>query len=175
MNEIDIIAEINSLKSRISYYDDERGIRNLLVRHDYFFDCMKDQEWLDLWTQDGAIDIISTVNYPDGSRRELAEVYDGMEGLTRFATHPDGHHRPGFYGHSLHCASNNMTVTVNGDEAHATTYSLLFQETDGVVQLVSGANNYWRFRRTEHGWRICLRRRRQMGAPSFSTNVDEAA
>jgi hypothetical protein len=172
MGDIDLLVRLQSLEKRLQQLEDESEIRTLLCRHDYYFDCMKDEEWLALWVQEGAFDLVSIANYPDGSRRELVQRYSGIDELRAFVKHSEGHHREGFYGHSMHCASNNLTIGVTGDEAWAMSYSLLFQESEGKIYLLSGANNYWRLRRVDGRWRLQERRRRQVGSPQFAHNLD---
>src|ERR1700722_6140054 len=98
----ELSAKVLELESRLRTLEDEREIRDLLARHGYNFDCQRDEEWVELGTEDGVYDLASTVNYPDGSTRELKQSWTGPSGLREFINHPDGHHRPGFYGHSMH-------------------------------------------------------------------------
>lgn len=171
-DELNVLDRLAELESRLRYLEDEREIRLLIARNDYHFDCMQDEKWLNLWTEDGIFDLVSTVSYPDGSKRELSQRHEGKDALTAFVNHPEGHHRSGFYGHSMHSASVNLAIHVEGDTAFATSYSLLYQERDEAVHLLSGANNFWRLRREEDGWRLCERRRRQIGSSLFATNLN---
>jgi hypothetical protein len=171
VGETDLFTHFQTLERRVRQLEDESEIRALLCRHDYYFDCMNDDEWLALWVADGAFDLVSIANYPDGSRRELVQRYAGIDELREFVKHPEGHHREGFYGHSMHCASNNLMIGADGDEAWATSYSLLYQESEDKVHLLSGANNYWRLRRVDGRWRLQERRRRQVGSPAFARNL----
>jgi len=168
----ELSAQVQALQKRVQELEDERAIRDLMSRHDYNFDCGRDEEWLRLWTKDGAYDLVSTVKYPDGSSREVAQCWSGADGLREFVSHPEGHHRPGFYGHSMHSAGNNMVVHVHGDTAKVNSYSLLYQEHEGTVSLVSGANNQWTLQKVDGKWHFQARRRRQIGSPSFKDNMD---
>lgn len=172
MEERDLAGQLRAMQQKLQALEDERDIRDLLCKHDYYFDSMLDEAWLDLWLPEGAFDLVSVVKYPDGSRRELVQRYQGIEELRSFITHPEGHHRAGFYGHSMHTASNNLSIQIDGDAARATSYSLLYQEQDGAVHLLSGANNVWALRRARGAWKILERRRRQAGHPTFATNLE---
>jgi len=165
-------AEMRALRSRVQELEDERDIRDLFARHDYNFDCCRDEAWLALWTDDGVYDLVSTVKYPDGSTRDVAQSWRGQAELRAFVTHPEGHHRPGFYGHSMHSAGTNMVIHVQGDRATVNSYSLLYQEQAGAVSLLSGANNQWTLKKINGAWKFHTRRRRQMGSPLFRDNMD---
>ena len=169
----DMAAKVQALLKRVQELEDEREIRELIARHDYNFDCGRDDAWLDLWTNDGCYDLVSTVKYPDGSVRELAQSWSGPDELRQFVIHPEGHHRPGFYGHSMHLAGNNMVVHLEeGETARVNSYSLLYQEHAGAVALISAANNQWTLKKVDGRWMLQHRRRRQVGSPSFSGNLD---
>jgi hypothetical protein len=168
----DLRAEVRALRGRVQELEDEREIRALFARHDYNFDCGRDEAWLALWTEDGSYDLVSTVKYPDGSTREIAQSWTGLAELRAFVTHPEGHHRPGFYGHSMHTADTNMVIHVQGDSATVNSYSLLYQEHGGAVSLVSAANNQWTLKKIDGAWRFHTRRRRQVGSPLFRDNLD---
>jgi len=164
--------KLATLQKRVEELEDERAIRELMARHDYNFDCQRDEAWLRMWTQDGSYDLVSTVKYPDGSSRELAQTWSGPKDLRAFVEHPEGHHRPGFYGHSMHSAGNNLVVHLDGNTAKVNSYSLLYQEHGGAVQLVSGANNQWTLVKEGGKWLFKARRRRQVGSPLFKDNLD---
>jgi hypothetical protein len=162
---------ISALEARLSDVEDDIAVRELIVRHDYCLDAMRDEEWLSLWTEDGAYDLLSTLTYPDGSVRTVAKVWHGPDQLRQFISDPEVHHRPGFYGHSMHMASQEMMVNVDGDTATATSYSLLLQESDGAISILSGANSRWKLQRVDGAWRLHERRRRQVGSAEFGPNL----
>jgi hypothetical protein len=167
-----LTAQVEDLRKRVEELEDERAIRSLMARHDYNFDCGRDEAWLRLWAADGTYDLVSTVKYPDGTSRDVAQRWTGPDELRDFVEHPEGHHRPGFYGHSMHSAGNNMVVHVDGDVAKVNSYSLLYQEQNGTVQLISGANNQWTLIKVNGTWLFQERRRRQVGSPLFRENLD---
>ena len=163
---------LEELEARLGEIEDERAVRDLINRYGYHADCQRDEEWVDLWTEDGVYDLLSTVNYPDGSTRVLEQSWSGRDGLRELITDPLGHHRPGFYGHSMHTGGSSMVVHIDGDTAVANSYSFLYQEHDGAVELVSAANNQWTLRRTDGRWLLRERRRRQVGTQEFRDNLD---
>jgi SnoaL-like domain len=164
-------ARLAELERRLGALEDDKAVRELIVRHDYCFDTMRDDDWLELWTGDGVYDLLSTLHYPDGSVGTVAQRWQGPEELRQFIANPETHHRPGFYGHSMHMAGQEMVVHVDGDHATATSYSLLFQEVEGSLSILSGANSAWTLRRVDGVWKLRERRRRQVGTPEFAANL----
>jgi hypothetical protein len=164
-------AMVLALAARVEELEDEREIRDLLAHYAYNADCMRDERWVQLWTDDAVYDLTSTVNYPDGSIRKQERNWTGVEGMRDLITDPLGHHRPGFYGHSMHAASVNMTVQIDGDTAVANTYSYLYQEQESDVQLVSAASNEWLLSKVDGRWAIRERHRGQVGTPSFAQHL----
>lgn len=162
-------ARLTRLEVELAALRADKAIRELLARHDYCFDSQRDDDWLALWTEDGLYDLRSTVVYPDGSRRDFHQTWHGPDQLAEFITSPDGHHRPGFYGHSLHTASHNLTIELSSDnEAAARSYSVLYQESDGALQLLSAGSNLWKMRRVNGRWFLSERHKRQVGTVPFA-------
>jgi len=170
MDDAVTARRLAEIELRLGALEDDKAVRELIVRHDYCFDTMRDEDWLELWT-DGTYDLLSTLRYPDGSERTVAQVWRGPDQLRQFISDPDTHHRRGFYGHSMHVAGQEMVVAVAGDTATATSYSLLFQEVDGSLSILSGANSRWTLRRVDGSWKLQERRRRQVGTPEFAANL----
>jgi len=168
----ELSATVAALSARLEALEDERAIRELVSRYSYHADCRRDEEWVDLWTEDGVYDLLSTVHYPDGSTRDLDRDWRGTQGLRELITDPEGHHRAGFYGHSMHTGGSSMVVHVDGERAIANSYSFLYQEHDGTVELVSAADNQWTLHKVHGRWLIKERRRRQVGTPAFVENLD---
>jgi hypothetical protein len=165
-------ARMDGLEARLQEIEDERAIRDLVNRYGYNADGQRDDRWVDLWTEDGVYDLLSTVNYPDGSTRVLERSWAGKDELRALITDPLGHQRSGFYGHSMHTGGSSMVVHVDGDRALANSYSFLYQEHDGTVDLVSAADNQWTLVRVGGEWLIRERRRRQVGTTAFIENLD---
>lgn len=170
MNE-PLEQRLQACEARLGCLEDDKAVRELIVRHDYCFDAMRDEEWLSLWTADGTYDLLSTLTYPDGTVKTVAHVWRGPDELRRFISDPETHHRPDFYGHSMHMASQEMVVRIDGDTASATSYSLLLQESSGAVSILSGANSRWTLQRVNGAWKLRERRRRQVGSTEFAVNL----
>ena len=54
MTDADRLA---ALERRVRELEDEREIRNLLGWYAYYADGRHDEEWVDLWTEDGVYDL----------------------------------------------------------------------------------------------------------------------
>lgn len=168
MNPEDFDARITRLESELASLRADKAIRELLAKHDYCLDSRRDDEWLALWTRDGLYDLVSRVVYPDASAKTFTETWQGSERLAEFITNPEGHHRPGFYGHSMHTASHNLVINVSGNEATARSYSVLYQESQGGIQLLSAGSNLWKLRRSASEWLLSERHKRQVGDAAFA-------
>jgi len=160
-------VELRATAARVQQLEDEREIRELLSYYAYRADAGQDDQWVELWADDAVYELRSTVNYPDGTVQTLERTWTGTSGMRELITDPIGHHRPGFYRHSLHAASGNLAIRVDGDDAVAHSYSFLYQESGDVVELVSAASNRWLLRRVDGRWRLRERHRGQVGTDSF--------
>jgi hypothetical protein len=160
-------AHVAALQVRVAEAEDERLIRELLARYGYAADASRDDEWVSLWADDGVMDLSSTTSgYGETPRR-----HEGRAGLEAFITDPRGHHDPLKYGNRMHVQGNNFSCQIDGEEAIATSYSIvLLRKGDGVV-LDSAGNNTWLMRKIDGVWRIQERRRRHIGGAGYDTNV----
>ena len=78
------------------------------------------------------------------------------------------HHRPGFYGHTLHLQGPNLVVVIDGDDAVATGYNVLLHETASIPSILRIGGNRWRFRRAGKRWLMAERRHRSVGERDFA-------
>ncbi|MCU1480925.1 MAG: hypothetical protein JWQ19_1711 [Subtercola sp.] len=153
---------VASLEARLATLEDERAILAVLSRYAYYADSGLDEKWVDLFTEDGVIDMATG----GGDAYGAGLVFTGRAALESFITDPLGHHRPGFYRQSMHAHTNNSIVKIDGDTAVATTYSLLLKDSDGQMEVSGGGINEWMFERHGSEWKMSLRRRRQVGHPA---------
>jgi hypothetical protein len=162
MTDEELTELVSRLESRVRELEDEREIRSLLGWYAYYADGCHDDEWLDLWTDDGVYDL-------------SVGRWEGKARLREFITDPAVHHKPGFYGHTLHLQGPNLAVLIDGDEAVATGYNVLLHETANVPSILRIGGNRWRFRRVEGRWRMAERRHRSVGEPEFASNLTHGA
>ena len=159
-------AQLQALMERVESLEAEREIRELLAQYGHTADTCQDEAYVDLFTEDAEIDLSF-----DGTVKGDDFRYLGRDEIRRFISKPNEHHRPGFYGRSMHLMGPNLRVHVTGDTATAESYNMTFQKTDVGVTIVAAGNNFWRFRKEEGRWRITLRRRREMGGAGYVRNV----
>lgn len=141
---------MTSLEQRMQRLEDERAIGELIARYCYLADSGRDDELLDLFTDDGRLG--STVGKP---------------AIAAQIANPDGHHRPDLYRKGMHLLSNNLVVEVDGDDARASSYSLLVLKRDDGLELFSASANRWGLRRADGAWRVVSRDRREIADGAF--------
>jgi hypothetical protein len=156
-------AHIAKLEARILELEDERAIRELLARYGYNADCCRDKEYIDLYTDDGAIDI----SMWGGTIR-----WQGKQQLWDFITKPDGHHAVDFYGKAMHVQGNNVKIHIFGDNAIANSYSMVLVGAETDVRLFRGGNIQWTLRKVDGTWLIKEKRLRFVGDSLYIKNLD---
>jgi hypothetical protein len=57
MSKEDLESRLLKLEARIRELEDERHIRELLARYGYNADCCRDKEYVELYTDDGVMDL----------------------------------------------------------------------------------------------------------------------
>jgi hypothetical protein len=164
MADSDLLARIAKLEARIEELEDERAIRELLARYGYNADCCRDEAYVELYTDDGAIE----VSAGDNTFR-----CEGHEQIRGFITDPKGHSAPGFYGKAMHAQGNNVVVHIRGDEATVNSYSIVLRGDGSMTpSLLTAGNNQWEMRKVDGKWLIKERRRRNLGDDRWTTNLD---
>lgn len=165
MSDNDLSARIAKLEARVEELENEREIRNLLSRYGYNADCCRDDEYVDLYTEDGIMNLASG---GDDVRR-----YEGKERLRQFITDPNGHSKPGYYGKSMHMQGNNVVTHINKDEAIVNSYSVvLVGDGTSRPELYTAGNNQWSLKKVDGRWHIKERRRRNLGDKYYVDNLD---
>lgn len=125
------------MSSRRSIHADRDDIRQLLARYCHLLDGRRIDDWSELFTDDGALEIV-------GVRR-----FEGREGVRAFAA---GLPAPDGPSPSRHCIANEL-VEVDGDRATAECYLVLLT-VQPRLQL-GGAGRYVdRLRRVDDQWRF---------------------
>lgn len=159
------------LEERLAALEDEREIRELLSRYGHYADAALDDDYYGLLTDDTVMDVSS--GYQPDPYAVLR--WEGLEQMKEFMTERSGRHGSGFVGRSLHVQGNNVTVTVSGPTATATSYSFILQQVGAEVRLVSASVNQWRLRKVQDRWRIAERKRRMVGAPDTADILGPSA
>src|SRR5947209_3082506 len=121
-------ARLQALEARLQEVEDDRAIRELLSRYGYWADMGRDQDYVDLYTEDGAM------NLGGGSADRYGGIrrWEGHRELMEFITDPKGH--KAICGRCMHVQGNNLSTYIKGDEAIAESYSIvLVHDADRVV------------------------------------------
>ena len=169
----DVEARIAALEARIQELEDDRGIRDTLSRYGFTADGCKDEDFVDLYTEDGAIRIARGKRGGADFAGEGWTEWTDKEGIRTFITHPQGHHSPRLYGKSMHLQGNNLVTDIDGDEAVARSYQVAIAADENGVQVLSAGNNTWQMRKVDGKWLIKERRGAYLGDNMFTSNVDE--
>lgn len=156
-----LASRVGELEARLGLLEDERAIGELLSRYSYYADSRRDDDWIGLWHPDGALEIALG---PGAAVYGEPHTWHGHSDLRVFIANPEAHHKPGFYGRSLHVHGANSTIRIERTTAVAATYSLLFRNGDEGPELMSVGLCSWRFTKVDGHWLILECRRRRVGA-----------
>jgi hypothetical protein len=166
-------ATVADLKARVQELEDDRGIRDALARYGYTADTCKDEEFVELYTEDGRMKIAASAKAKAVFGSGDWVLYEGREGIRDFITHPKGHHSPALYGKSMHLQGNNLVTDIKGDEAFARGYQVAIINDDNGSRVLSAGNNLWQLRKVNGRWLIAERRGAYLGDDKFTGNLDE--
>jgi hypothetical protein len=173
-NAEDTIVElrntVDALAARVQELEDDREIRSLLARYGYMADNCDDEGFVNLYTDDGAIIMLSLP--PEREAALGTNAWSGKAGVREFITNPHGHHLPELWGVSMHLHGNNLVTHINGDEAVADSYGVALATANGETTIFNAGNNQWQFRKVDGRWLIRERRSTNLGHEKFSTNLD---
>jgi hypothetical protein len=161
----DLEARLAQLEARVQELEDERKIREVLSRYGFNADCHRDREYVELYTDDGVLDL------SDGGMGKYDGIvrFEGKAALYEFKTTA----RPaGLHGQVMHCMGNNVVTHIDGDEAVVDSYSVVLKGSGPNVGVWTAGNNQWRLKKVAGTWLLKERRRRSIGDADFTTNVD---
>ncbi len=140
--------EVGELRARIDKVAVERELVSILYRYAHYLDSAREEEWLDLFTDDAVLDvqrrIPSAINHP--------HKHVGRQELRDFVSHhstvaaPPNSYSKHFYTAPL--------ISINGDEATVEQYAAGLDDTlDGPV-LGRFGRTIDKFVRQDGRWRI---------------------
>ena len=156
------------LERRISELENERAIRDILARFGYVMDFGGIDEFVDLFTTDGAIDISMGVSYGEHA---VSERWEGSDRLREFLVDPEGRWDKTWYGNVMHVQGNNLEITITGDQALATGYALSLISRDGSLSIIGASANRWHLQKAWGRWRIKERKLRAVGHDEYAAMV----
>jgi hypothetical protein len=168
------------LESRVRELEDDREIRQLLSRYGFNADQGRSEEWVDLFTENGALEVAlprawsagvgdSAAAGPDheSSENDTVVRHEGSEALRSFILDPDLH--KAIEGMSLHILDHNLLTTIDGDAATAESYNVTLVRRGSQMTLFNASINRWTLARVHGAWKIEECRRRRPGAPGFES------
>ncbi len=149
-------TKIEALQNRVTELEDERDIREVLSRYGYNADMGRDQAYVDLYTDDGVVDLGLTGGM---------QLWEGKDEIMRFITNPDGH--KAIEGSCMNLMGNAMVAHIGDGEAIVNSYNmLLLRRGDGVIISTAG-NNQWTMKKVDGRWLIKERKRRNIGGDGY--------
>jgi SnoaL-like domain len=156
MPDDDLRAWMAALEGRIRELEDDRAIRQLLARYGFSADMEWDEVYVDLFTDDGAIDgaIVGTAGRLEG-RADIEET------INKSRDHG------WIEGRSMHVQGNNLTTHIEGENAVAESYSFAFVREEGGMQLFTCNANRWTLKKIDGAWRIRERLIRSPGTDEY--------
>ena len=155
----DLEARMRQLEARVTQLEDDKAIREVLARYGYNADGGRDQAYVDLYTDDGVVNIGTYVSF--GSGYKDITQWKGKKEIMGFITDPKAH--KAIEGRCMHVQGNNFMTVVNGDDAKCYSYSMVLlkpsPEYEGVA-IRSAGYSEWTMKKVNGKWLIKERVRR---------------
>jgi SnoaL-like domain len=164
MADEDVATRLARAEQALARLADEREIRDLISRYCYCADAKRDEQLLELFTEDAEM-----ASAADGVARGSL----GRGRIREQVADPTGHHRPDLYGQGMHLLGHNLVIAFDdttdppGEMATASSYSLLVLKRGGDLVVYSASSNQWSLRRVDGRWRIAARHRRPIADGDF--------
>src|SRR5829696_6574910 len=146
----------------------ERGVPYVLTRYGYLSDFGSVDDFVNLFTPDGALDISMGSSYGEYAS---SERWEGSARLHDFLADPEGRWDKSWYGNVMHVQGNNVEVTVTGESALATGYALSVISRDGGLHVIGASANRWELQKVDKRWLIRERTLRALTHPEYAAMV----
>ena len=163
----ELLERLTALEKRVLDLEDERSIRELIAHYGYVADVGSIDDFVALFTPDGALDLAMGASYGEFA---VTRRWEGSDELRLYLEDPEGLWDVSWWGNVMHAQGNNLKIVLDGDTAEASGYALSVLARDGL-KLIGASVNSWRFRRTEDGWRVLERKLRPIGHEDFAAMV----
>jgi hypothetical protein len=151
MSDTTLEARLDGLETRLRAAEDQLEIQNLLMTYGPLVDSATAEPAGALWVEGGGY----SFTLPDGGTKRL-EAPDEIAGMYGWPGHLDLV--------NTGCAHLTATprISVRGDEAEASGYSVVILREGERWFLWRAAVNHWTLKRTPEGWRIAERLNRAL-------------
>lgn len=160
------MVTIEDLLRRVQVLEDERELRALMATYAFHADLGESRAWVELFTEDGAVDLGDTVTAMTGGPPPpgypASPRFQGPEQLLLDFITALPHRR--IEGRSQHHTVGPLVFDIYGDDATARGYSLVITRRDADLVIEAANFNRWRFRRENGKWRIVERAMRPIGS-----------
>lgn len=138
----DLEATVQALEKRVGELEDRLAIYQLMFSYGPAADSGSAQAAANLWIDDGVYDVGDMARMT--SHAELEKMYHGQG------------HQSLIKNGAAH-VTVSPRVTIDGDTAVATCYSLVFAHDANDYKIWRLSSNRWELVRTPQGWRIARR------------------
>jgi hypothetical protein len=163
--DADVLSRLEVLERRVLDLEDERAIRELLTQFGKVMDVGSIDDFVGLFTADGAIDLAMGKSYGEFA---VTRRWEGSDQLHDFLADPEGLWDKSWWGSVMHVQGNNVEITIDGDDALATGYAISLISRDGGMHVIGASANRWQLRRTDGRWLILERKFRPVGHEHFA-------
>lgn len=157
-----------ALERRITELEDERAIRYLINEYGYLSDFGSADEFTEIFTPDGALDIAMGASYGEHA---ATERWEGTAELHDFLADPEGRWDKSWYGNVMHMQGNNLTIEISAGDAIASGYVFTIISRDKSLQIIGASVNRWHLRKAEGKWLIRERKLRPIAHDQFAAMV----
>jgi SnoaL-like domain len=165
------MVTIEDLARRVQVLEDERELRALMATYAFHADLGSSRAWVELFTEDGAVDLGDTVTAMTGGSPPpgypASPRFQGSEQLLLDFITALPHRR--IEGRSQHHTVGPLVFDIGGDESTARGYSLVITRRDTDLAIEAANFNRWRFRRVDGRWKIVERAMRPIGSQEVRT------
>jgi hypothetical protein len=164
-----------ALEARLGQLEDKEAIRDAISRYSFNIDLGREEAYLAGWADDAILDMGATpivLEGTDGEKRDISGTGDsgvaprGKEALRQMMFDPEGANKKYIENRALHTVCN-LHVGVEGNDAWAECYSVVFIRTDSAMLPSTGGYNHWKLRRVDGDWLVVSRRRRDVGGAEW--------
>jgi hypothetical protein len=171
-------TSIEELERRVTLLETERDVHNVLALYSFYADHDMPEAWLDLFTDDAAIDTIMFTGEDARNPKpdEFAPVrLVGRDDLYhKMIKGPNARSIEGASQHYMYGPPAKFQV-VDDDTAMVVGYAVVFAKPSGDPQphvtYQSHSTARWTFRRVDGVWKIAEIVRRRMGHPDSANLV----
>ena len=141
-----------AMELRLQLLEDQAAIYQILACYGPAADSGSSQRAAQLWTEDGVYDLHTQI----------------MQGQQDIVNELEGEWHQGLIHQGSAHIMSLPYVTINGDEAVATSYSRLYRREDDAFKVLSCSANRWELVRTAQGWRVKRRMTRRLNGSEDS-------